>query len=955
MQARGAWPGGVGPWGTEQLAPDLQLRAGFLVELPPVSGLFSPTKLTALLLKTQAWIDFSADADRGNQETRMPLQQRQPWLGLSLVHAFPEPLADLIFVHGLGGTSHSTWWWQRNPDFFWPGWLAQDATLSKSRIFTFGYNADFKQDTSSAILEFSRELLLQMKTYSDSAAVDGAAIGKYPVIFVMHSMGGLVVKKACIIGRSNKQYQDVVSQFRAMLFLGTPHRGSAFAEVLNNILRTVPALSKKLYVSELSKTAPSLQDINEQFRGVCEGLQLASMYETQKTPLGPLIKKMIVHKDSAVLGYAAEISSPLNADHHGVSKFSSKEDPNYEQVRNVLRMFLSSFESHGPVVPAAGRAEHEQLLGVQDDPTFDLEILQDDRAKLEQVLGIREDPIFDLEILQNRMMHNSCRWIMGRDTFLEWKDGLKDGSALLWLSGLPGVGKSVLSSFAITLVQGLPDVIIAFQIALIRGSFRERLLRLHDTGGLPVDQLQAISIWGSVFQPLLLEQSLGKPMFWIIDGLDEADDPALLIRLLSRLETNHGIRILIVSRPMKEMRALGSFRIKVTSEEITLDDTQGDIRSYIHDAMGSLFHDDGLKDRICNKILSKAQGSFLWVRLATEELQDHCHTLDAIDKALDALPEGMESFYDRMIQTIANQKETPRDLASRILTWALCSFRPLELSELEIALAPDFGAFLNLKDTVTQICANFVVVKNSQVALIHDTARGFLLHRHGACPLSIDPQLGHGYIAEISESTRVGQHETRVPPVFDKHPLLLYAVTWWAYHVSHAPSHPGLIQLIQEFLNHFALVWIHAVALLGDMRIITRSAEDLVAFLKGGYEELPRQPNDALHASADEVSSWIEDLRRLVGRFGSILTMRPSCIYEHVVPFRPGRSMIRRHFANAGSLSVAGISEETWGDCVARLYISVGPGDELDDVFCTGPYFVVTTRRGVLVVHYANS
>jgi hypothetical protein len=78
-----------------------------------------------------------------------------------------------------------------------------------------------------------------------------------------------------------------------MLFLGTPHRGSSFAELLNNILNTTPSVSRKLYVAELARTAPSVQDINEQFRNVCGCLQLASLYETKKTPLGPLVKKMV--------------------------------------------------------------------------------------------------------------------------------------------------------------------------------------------------------------------------------------------------------------------------------------------------------------------------------------------------------------------------------------------------------------------------------------------------------------------------------------------------------------------------------------------------------------------------------------------------------------------------------------------------------------------------------------
>jgi len=48
----------------------------------------------------------------------------------------------------------------------------------------------------------------------------------------------------------------------------------------------------------------------------------------------------VVERESAILGYPTEMSAPLNADHHGVAKFVDREDGNYRDVRNVLRMFI---------------------------------------------------------------------------------------------------------------------------------------------------------------------------------------------------------------------------------------------------------------------------------------------------------------------------------------------------------------------------------------------------------------------------------------------------------------------------------------------------------------------------------------------------------------------------------------------------------------------------------------
>lgn len=103
-------------------------------------------------------------------------------LGLTLVHTHLEPFVDLIFVHGLGGAPMKTWSWQRDPQNFWPAWLGQEAELCNSRIFTFGYNADFSgQHTSLNILDFAKELLFRMKTYSNVGSANDQPIGKVGV------------------------------------------------------------------------------------------------------------------------------------------------------------------------------------------------------------------------------------------------------------------------------------------------------------------------------------------------------------------------------------------------------------------------------------------------------------------------------------------------------------------------------------------------------------------------------------------------------------------------------------------------------------------------------------------------------------------------------------------------------------------------------------------------------
>lgn len=98
-------------------------------------------------------------------------------LGLSVLYT-PEssPSVDIIFIHGLGGTSRQTWSKNRDPELFWPQkWLPQEPGICTSRILSFGYNANFSSTGSNSISnlsDFAKSLLFSMKFGKDESGVD---------------------------------------------------------------------------------------------------------------------------------------------------------------------------------------------------------------------------------------------------------------------------------------------------------------------------------------------------------------------------------------------------------------------------------------------------------------------------------------------------------------------------------------------------------------------------------------------------------------------------------------------------------------------------------------------------------------------------------------------------------------------------------------------------------------
>ncbi len=80
-----------------------------------------------------------------------------------------EPLADIVFVHGLGGGSRKTWDKGRDPQLFWPKeWLSRDPDFKHVRVHSFGYHADWMERRESIlnIHDFANYLLSQLATSS---------------------------------------------------------------------------------------------------------------------------------------------------------------------------------------------------------------------------------------------------------------------------------------------------------------------------------------------------------------------------------------------------------------------------------------------------------------------------------------------------------------------------------------------------------------------------------------------------------------------------------------------------------------------------------------------------------------------------------------------------------------------------------------------------------------------
>ena len=269
---------------------------------------------------------------------------------------------------------------------------------------------------------------------------------------------------------------------------------------------------------------------------------------------------MILEKDSSVLGYPGETSKALDADHHSVCKYDGPADPNYITVRNALTSLISKIVlKTRPSKP----------------PVSNRKVSHDFKS----LLAMTEVPDVDYIFFRDQWTSGTNEWILREESYLEWLEAKNGGPSLLWLYGGAAVGKSVLSSFIInSLVErgfccqyffirfgdqrkrSLSFLLrsIAYQIAQYMPDFLYKVVELGDDA-VNFETADARTIWERIYKSTLFKLERSQPIYWIIDGIDEADDPRAILRLLSDVSSSAvPIRILLVGRQPSEFEA--SFR-----------------------------------------------------------------------------------------------------------------------------------------------------------------------------------------------------------------------------------------------------------------------------------------------------------------------------------------------------------------------------------------------------------
>ncbi|KAM4129543.1 hypothetical protein ACJW30_01G031700 [Castanea mollissima] len=232
------------------------------------------------------------------------------------------PLLDVVFVHGIRGGAYRSWRIAEDKTSttsglvekideeagklgtFWPGeWLSSD--FPQARMFTLKYKTNLTQWSGASLpLQEVSSMLLEKLV--------AAGIGNRPVVFVTHSMGGLVVKQMLYKAKA-ENIDNLVNNTAGVVFYSCPHFGSKLADMpwrMGLVFRPAPT------IGELRSGSPRLVELNDYIRDLHKKgvLDVLSFCETKVTPLvegygGWAFRMEIVSIESAYPGFGELVVS----------------------------------------------------------------------------------------------------------------------------------------------------------------------------------------------------------------------------------------------------------------------------------------------------------------------------------------------------------------------------------------------------------------------------------------------------------------------------------------------------------------------------------------------------------------------------------------------------------------------------------------------------------------------
>ncbi|KAI1145147.1 WD40-repeat-containing domain protein [Nemania diffusa] len=646
-------------------------------------------------------------------------------------------------------------------------------------------------------------------------------------------------------------------------------------------------------------------------------------------------KEKLLELYTAILHFTIEQSLA------SMSQGSKSEPPG---INDSMRQRV--FDLEGALVEDLRGSETQSLLGqLLDSAIPETDFVKTDKARailrerlndLHITLQPVEAPSFEVNPNNDELLHHLYSWANGtkeyKSLFQQQSDPAENGCSVLWVSGPPGAGKTMLMRAT---VQGLLEETKAvsstdeFNLAYFfcdnrnqpRG-YATRIIKsliwqMIESQPYLAEHLKEKSrstrrynfnnpsdfyAMSTVLYSMLNEKdSKGGTRFGltyvIVDSIENlfvendpgaALDPDLAVRdllelIITTARISPQIRWLVSVDPSKvganltPTDGVTGMRLDIGDEKHTkgLEGFFKDnyIPLKVSEVARSSAFNDLFKNQVTTKLSTIAPHNFLWVDMACRRLEPP-YTLQNATRILDKLPRKVNELYQEAYEMLNNLNCEDQDMCRNILQITAVTYQPLHKSE--VASLVDLPPHVDLDIVVSKICSSFLELHNDNVCYVHTSARDFVLQS------LIDNK------AVTSTHLRITQQCLKHVQVKHKTNSNTYAITNWMRHLWPARSENSgrVFQIVNQFFNDYFLEW---TDILARERLVSEAVVLLQALNTSFQKTMTSHPPEEQRLFFKNIQQalWLLNFHQSIKSPGDLSP-------KFSLPFLPGESELRQ-------------------------------------------------------------
>lgn len=353
---------------------------------------------------------------------------------------------------------------------------------------------------------------------------------------------------------------------------------------------------------------------------------------------------------------------------------------------------------------------------------------------------------------QQQRVDKTCQWFLDSSEFQKWQNLFEPAYDML-CTGNPGVGKTVLASFVFDHLRSSfknQNIVVLNHYCshfeedsrspayLVKSLLRQTCQSLARLPTALTEFYQRTRhdlediLWSQEVQSILNRIiATCDDVFIILDAVDEVENPRQRNALLSIIKelrsTNPKIRVLATTRPhLSDMYS--AFNLPAI---INISAQRTDIERMLVQRLEDhpdfeLFDDNLLKHEVLTALSSGSSGNFLLPSLQLDHILEQV-TKSNVRQALANLSQTLDDAFKTSLDRIGARPPARRTLAFRTMMWISHAKRPIEIAELQHALAASdlkFGTDLDQDDivparTILESCSGLVQIQERTVTFVH--------------------------------------------------------------------------------------------------------------------------------------------------------------------------------------------------------------------------------------------